>query len=71
MSLSNLLHPPVQIVDDDPWFDNTIRIGLRVQRTGLDGEESDSLILVPVPAAVILGLLGLGAAGLKLRRKEG
>lgn len=30
----------------------------------------DFLIKVPVPGAVLLGILGLGAAGLKLRRKE-
>ena len=32
------------------------------------GYRQDQLFLTPVPGAVLLGLLGLGAAGLKLRR---
>jgi len=32
------------------------------------GLAQDQLYLVPVPAAVLLGLLGLGAAGMKLRK---
>jgi len=31
-------------------------------------EASDSFIVVPVPAAALLGMLGLGAAGLRLRK---
>ncbi len=34
------------------------------------GGTQDQIYLVPVPGAVLLGILGLGAAGLKLRRKE-
>jgi len=58
----------------------TLQIGIHVQ--GLPGftddgpgdgnwlpdEASDSFVLVPVPAAVLLGMLGLGAAGLRLRK---
>ena len=33
-----------------------------------DGFRQDQLFLTPVPGAVLLGMLGLGAAGLKLRR---
>ena len=33
-----------------------------------DSYKQDQLYLVPVPGAVLLGMLGLGAAGLKLRR---
>jgi len=33
-----------------------------------DGFRQDQLYLTPVPGAVLLGLLGLGAAGMKLRR---
>ena len=32
------------------------------------GNAQDMLVRVPLPAAVLLGMLGLGAAGLKLRR---
>lgn len=31
-------------------------------------ESQDQLVLIPVPAAMLLGLLGLGAAGIKLRK---
>ena len=44
---------------------NSLRIGLHVQDLGA---QSDSLILTPVPGAFLLGLLGLGVVGLKLRR---
>ncbi len=47
----------------------TLRIGIHVQGIG---EDSDSFVLTrlhaPVPEAVLLGLIGLTAAGLKLRR---
>jgi hypothetical protein len=44
---------------------NSIRIGLHVQDIGA---ESDSLILTPIPASVILGILGMGVVGIKLRK---
>ena len=51
----------------NPWDENSLRIGIHVQ--GLpDNDESDLFLHAPVPTAVLLGLLGLGAAGLKLRR---
>jgi hypothetical protein len=34
----------------------------------VSGAAQDVLVMVPVPAAVLLGFLGLGAAGIKLRR---
>lgn len=49
----------------------SLRIGIHVISIGAIGEEdgdSDSFILTPVPGAVILGMLGLGVAGLKLRK---
>lgn len=48
---------------------DTLRIGLHVQSipyTG--GTKSNSFILVPLPATILLGLLGLGVGGLKLRK---
>ena len=32
------------------------------------GNRQDQLVVVPIPAAVLLGLLGLGVAGIKLRK---
>lgn len=51
----------------DGWTQPNLRIGLHVQAIG-DGVYSQTYILTPVPGAAILGLLGLGVAGLKLRR---
>ncbi len=49
----------------------TLRVGMHVQSIGT-ASRSDAFILTPVqtplPGAVILGLLGLSAAGLKMRR---
>ena len=49
----------------------SLRIGIHVISIGAIGEEdgdSDSFILTPVPGAIILGILGLGVAGIKLRK---
>jgi hypothetical protein len=48
---------------------DTLRVGIHVQGilpTGVN--QSDSFIMTPVPAAVILGVLGLSVVGLKLRK---
>jgi len=45
-------------------YDDDIRIGIRVQ----GGTYGGSFVAVPIPAAVLLGFLGLAAAGLKLRK---
>jgi len=48
-----------------------LRIGIHVQAIGISGD-SESFInnpyVVPVPGAVLLGMLGLSVAGLKLRK---
>ncbi len=48
---------------------DALRIGLHVQGINPTGvNASDSFIITPVPGAAILGLLGLGIAGWKLRK---
>jgi len=51
-----------------PEPDLSLRIALRIQSYGEDNEFSDGFILTPVPGAVVLGILGLGVAGIKLRK---
>jgi len=53
---------------DDPTEELSLRIGIHVRSIGEGSGYSQSYILTPVPGAVILGLLGLGAVGLKLRK---
>jgi len=53
----------------NPWLEDSLRIGIHVQAIGISGK-SDSFIMTPVPGAVILGMLGLGVAGLKLRKSK-
>lgn len=41
---------------------------LQLTNSDWTGHKQDQLFLTPVPGAVLLGILGLGAAGMKLRR---
>ena len=54
----------------DGWKEPSLRIGIHVQ--GIDGpwedDASDTYILTPVPGAFLLGMLGMGVAGMKLRK---
>ena len=50
----------------DPWFSDSLRVGIHAQ--GFDSGGSEGYIMTPVPGAVILGILGLGVAGWKLRK---
>lgn len=52
----------------DGWTVPTLRIGLHVQDLGEGGEFSDTYILTPVPGAFLLGMIGLGIAGVKMRK---
>jgi len=61
--------------DNDGWTRPSLRIGIHVSNLGLDknsdddpGDYSDSFIMTPVPGAFLLGILGLGVAGVKMRR---
>jgi len=47
-------------------YDDVLRIGLHVQ--GFDGGGSESFVTTPIPTSVIIGLLGMGVAGIKLRK---
>lgn len=50
-------------------LDDALRIGIHVIGfPDQPGSDSESYILVPVPATILLGLLGLGVGGWKLRR---
>ena len=60
---------------DGNWFQDSLRVGIHMR--GLPGSGSESFLMVPdgftptvvpLPGAAILGLLGLGAAGIKLRK---
>lgn len=57
---------------DDNWltFSNTRLVGIGGPPSGWDPGYLDpiALAVVPVPGAVLLGVLGLSAAGLKLRK---
>ncbi|MBN1361369.1 MAG: hypothetical protein JW993_12295 [Sedimentisphaerales bacterium] len=50
----------------NPLRTDSLRIGIHVQ--GLPDDESDLFVHAPVPGALLLGMLGLGAAGLRLRK---
>jgi len=50
----------------DPMTAGNITIGIRAQ--GFADGGSESFVHAPLPGAVLLGLLGLGVAGLKLRK---
>ncbi|MHC4726054.1 MAG: hypothetical protein ACYS17_02410 [Planctomycetota bacterium] len=59
----------------NPGGNTSLRIGIHVQNLGGDedgdgvpGDYSDSYILTPIPASVILGILGMGVVGIKLRK---
>jgi hypothetical protein len=49
----------------DGWELPNLRIGIKVQGIG---DYSDTYILTPIPPSVIIGLLGVGVAGMKLRK---
>ena len=52
----------------NPWDPESLRIGIRVQSLGVDGEFSEAFVHAPVPGAVVLGMFGLAVVGLKLRK---
>ena len=59
--------PTIMNPDGTIYYEGTtVRVGIHAQAFG-DGD-SESFIMTPIPASVILGMLGLGVAGLKLRK---
>ena len=59
-------------IDDNDWKNTNIMVMSLWNdyscANGYSGNAQDHLVRVPVPGAILLGLLGLGAAGLKLRK---
>jgi hypothetical protein len=47
---------------------DSLRIGLHVQGIGPNDEGDSFILMTPIPASVVLGILGLGVAGWKLRK---
>ena len=66
----NVGFSPSLYYDGTKWLEDSLRIGVHVQGIASTDPSggSQAYILTPAPAAVILGMLGLGAAGLKLRK---
>jgi hypothetical protein len=64
----------IQPFDPGPWQSNEYILAWEDLSGGGDLDYEDLVVLVesitpiPVPAAVLLGMLGLGVAGLKLRK---
>lgn len=50
----------------DPGSSDSLRVGIHVQ--GFADGSSESFVHVPAPAALLLGMLGLSAAGVRLRK---
>jgi len=59
-----------------PWIGNLIELSTtgtwfaEGDYTSTSGSVDASVVPVPVPGAIVLGMLGMGVAGLKLRRKR-
>ena len=52
-----------------PTFTGPVtEFGFKLEYQGIHGSDNFRISVVPVPAAVILGILGLGIAGIKLRK---
>jgi hypothetical protein len=65
-SLANIIAAIDSGIENGPIGE--LAFAMHIQSTGVDGLKSDGLTLVPLPGAAILGLLGLGVAGIKLRK---
>ncbi|MDT8301691.1 MAG: hypothetical protein RQ760_09420 [Sedimentisphaerales bacterium] len=53
---------------NDPAELGSLRLGMRIQNLGDGNAYSDAFVMTPIPATILLGLLGLGMGGLKLRK---
>ena len=54
---------------ENPAPTDSLRIGLHVQRLGVDDEFSDGFMHTPTPGAMILGSIGIGMVITRLKRK--
>jgi len=50
------------------WTGDVTEFGFEINYMGTRGSDNFHISVVPVPAAVLLGMLGLGAAGIRLRK---
>jgi len=67
-ALTNLDPGDVAFITLDGWTGDVTEFGFEINYEGTRGSDNFHISVVPIPAALILGLLGMGAAGLKLRR---
>ena len=67
-ALTNLSPGDVAFITLAGWTGNVTGYGFELNYEGTRGSDNFHISVVPIPAALILGLLGMGAAGLKLRR---
>jgi len=67
-SLTNLDPGALAFISLSGWTGTVTEFGFELNYEGQRVSDNFHVSVVPIPAALILGLLGMGAAGLKLRR---
>jgi hypothetical protein len=67
-ALTNLDPGASSFITLSGWTGDVTGFGFEINYEGSRGSDNFHISVVPLPAAVILGMLGLGAAGIRLRR---